>query len=58
MTPAEYTEAVEDLVNFMVYLAEPGAANRQQMGWYVLGFLSIFFVCVLLLNREYWKGIH
>lgn len=58
MTPAEYTEAVEDLVNFMSYLAEPGAAKREQMGWYVLAFLGVFFICVLLLNREYWKDIH
>jgi ubiquinol-cytochrome c reductase cytochrome b subunit len=58
MTPAEYTEAVGDLVNFMTYLAEPGAARRESMGWYVLGFLSVFFICVLLLNREYWKDVH
>ncbi|HEY6529002.1 MAG TPA: cytochrome b N-terminal domain-containing protein [Cellvibrionaceae bacterium] len=58
MTPAEFSEVVADVVNFMAYLAEPGAARRQQIGWYVLGFLSILFVCVLLLNREYWKDVH
>ena len=58
MTPAEYTEAVEDLVNFMSYLSEPGAAKRESMGWYVFAFLAVFFICVLALNREYWKDVH
>ena len=54
----DYDKAVFDLVNFMTYVAEPFAQERRAIGRWVLIFLSIFFVFVWLLNREYWKGIH
>jgi ubiquinol-cytochrome c reductase cytochrome b subunit len=58
LTSAQFDEAVYDIVNFMHYLAEPGEAKRKQMGLYVFGFLSILLICVILLNREYWKDVH
>lgn len=58
LNDAEYETVVYDLVNFMTYLGEPGAAKRVQTGWYVLGFLSILLICVVALNREYWKDVH
>jgi ubiquinol-cytochrome c reductase cytochrome c1 subunit len=58
LTPAEYDEAVRDLVNFMVYLGEPAQLERQRMGWWVLGFLALFFVVAYLLKKEYWKDVH
>ncbi len=58
LTPAEFDSTVYDLVNFMSYLAEPGAEKRRSMGKYVFGFLFLFLICTVLLNREYWKGIH
>ena len=58
LTPEEYDEAIEDLVNFMVYNAEPIALTRQKIGVFVLLFLALLFIPVYLLNREYWKDVH
>lgn len=58
MTTKEFDKAIYDLVNFLEYVGEPGALHRQRVGKFVLLFLVVFFVFALLLNREYWKGIH
>jgi len=58
MSPEEYDAAVYDLVNFLTYVAEPMAEDRERIGIYVLLFLAFLFIWVWLLNREYWKGIH
>jgi ubiquinol-cytochrome c reductase cytochrome b subunit len=58
MDQAEYDQAVYDLVNFMTYVAEPMAEQRKHIGKLVLLFLLLLLVPVVLLNREYWKGIH
>ena len=58
MTPEEFDGAVYDLVNFLAYMAEPMAADRQRIGIYVLLFIALFFVFAWLLNREYWKDVH
>ncbi|WIO73746.1 ubiquinol-cytochrome c reductase [Porticoccaceae bacterium LTM1] len=58
MSPAEFDQAVFDLVNFLEYVGEPGAERRKEIGVYVLFFLAFLFIWVWLLNREYWKDIH
>lgn len=58
MTPAEFDQAVRDLVTFMSYMAEPVQLERQRLGWWVLGFLAILFVFAYFLKKEYWKDIH
>jgi ubiquinol-cytochrome c reductase cytochrome c1 subunit len=58
MSPEDYDRAVNDLVNFMVYLGEPARLDRTQMGSWVLFFLVIFFGVAYLLKREYWKDVH
>ena len=58
MTPDEYDAAIFDLVNFMTYVAEPMAEQRKHIGKMVLLFLAFLLVPVMLLNREYWKGVH
>jgi len=45
-------------VNFLTYIAEPMAQQRKHIGRLVLMFLALMLVFVVLLNREYWKGIH
>lgn len=57
LSPAEYDKVVFDLVNFMVYVAEPIALERQRIGWWALLFLAIFFVPVYMLNKEYWRDV-
>ena len=58
MTGEEFDRAIYDLVNFLEYLGEPAAMQRERMGVFVLFFLAVLFVFTFLLNREYWKGIH
>lgn len=58
MTPEEFDSTVADIVNFLYYIGEPVRAQREYMGFFVLGFLAILFVFTSLLNREYWKKIH
>lgn len=54
----EYDQAVRDITGFLVYSAEPVKLERQAMGWWVLGFLFIFFIVAYLLKKEYWKDVH
>jgi ubiquinol-cytochrome c reductase cytochrome c1 subunit len=58
MTAEEFDAFVTDLVNFMVYLAEPVQNERRSLGIKVLVFLAVFFVLAYLLKKEYWKDVH
>ena len=58
MTADEFDLFVADLVNFMVYLAEPVQAERRTMGWKVLLFLFLFSIVAYMLKKEYWKDVH
>ncbi|MGA1561958.1 MAG: cytochrome c1 [Gammaproteobacteria bacterium] len=58
MTPAEYDQAIGDLVNFLAYVGEPAKRTRLIMGWFVLGFLFILLVFAYRLKKEYWKDVH
>lgn len=53
-----YDKVVADLTNFLVYMSEPMALERQRMGFWVLLFLALLFVPVYYLNREFWRDIH
>ena len=54
----EYDQAVYDIANFLHYVGDPSRAERESLGWWVLGFLLVLFVISSFLNREYWKAIH
>lgn len=58
MTKEEYDAFVADLVNFMVYVAEPVQAERRSMGKWVLLYLIILFGFAYMLKKEYWKDVH
>jgi ubiquinol-cytochrome c reductase cytochrome c1 subunit len=58
LTPVQYDETVRDLVNFLVYLAEPAATSRKMIGTLVLLFLLALLPLVWLLKREFWKDVH
>ncbi|MGF1548484.1 MAG: cytochrome c1 [Thiotrichales bacterium] len=58
MTPAEFDGAMRDLVNFLVYVAEPYKMQRQQWGIIVMLFLAGFAVLAYFLKKEYWKDVH
>lgn len=56
-SPEEFDQTIYDLVNFLTYVGEPYALERQRIGVYVLLFLVILFGFAYLLNREYWKDV-
>lgn len=57
LSPAQYDTLVYDLVNFLTYMAEPIALERQRIGWWALLFLAIFFIPVYFMNKEFWKEV-
>lgn len=58
MSPAEYDEAIADLVNYLSFMAEPAKNKRLHLGLLVLLFLGVMFVVTYYLKKEYWKDIH
>ncbi|MGY3915644.1 cytochrome c1 [Aeromonas australiensis] len=58
MDDEEYDQTVRDLVNFLVYSAEPMQQERERMGFWVLGFIAIFFIFTVLLKKEFWRDVH
>lgn len=58
MTEAEYDAFARDLTNFLEYVAEPNKLERKALGYWVIGFLFIFFFLSYLLKKEYWKDVH
>ena len=58
MSPKEYDQAMNDLVNFMVYLGEPARMERTVIGGWVLLFLILFVGFAYVLKKEYWKDVH
>jgi ubiquinol-cytochrome c reductase cytochrome c1 subunit len=58
MTPQQFDAMVTDVVNFLAYSAEPYQAEQRSLGWWVVGFLLVFFVLAYLLKKEYWKDVN
>ena len=57
MTPEQFDQSIRDLVNFLVYASEPAKVEREQLGWWVIGFLIILLVLSYLLYKMYWENI-
>lgn len=58
LSKSEYDAYVADLVNFLVYLGEPAATKRVQLGIMVMLFLLLLLGLTYALKKEYWKDIH
>ena len=58
MSPKEFDQTINDLVNFLVYVGEPVQLERQSMGKYVLFFILMIIALAYLLKKEYWKDVH
>ncbi|SFW28747.1 cytochrome c1 [Nitrosovibrio sp. Nv17] len=54
----EYDQYVADLVNYLVYVGEPAATKRTQLGIIVMLFLFVMLGLTYALKHEYWKDIH
>ena len=53
----DFNKTMVDLTNFLVYVSDPSARERQQLGVYVLLFLLLFTAFAFLLYREYKKEL-
>ena len=58
MSTLEYDILSRDLVNFLVWVAEPNQILRKQVGFWVLLVLGILVMLTWLLKKEYWKDVH
>jgi len=57
-SPTEYDATVRDLVNFLVYVGEPAAADRKAIGIIVLFvLLLVLFPLTYWLKKEFWKDV-
>jgi ubiquinol-cytochrome c reductase cytochrome c1 subunit len=57
MTEQQFDQAVTDIVNFLVYAAEPAQLQRIRIGKYVLFGLLVLVVLFYKLKKVYWKNI-
>ncbi|QJD29805.1 cytochrome c1 [Methylococcus geothermalis] len=57
LSPEEFDAVVADLVNFLVYAAEPAQLDRLRIGKYAIALLIVLMVVLYRLKREYWKDI-
>ena len=57
MSENDFNKTMADLTNFLVYVSDPSARERQQLGVYVLLFLLLFTAFPFLLYREYKKEL-
>jgi len=53
-----YDQAVRDITNFLEYVGEPAALQRQQLGVWVVLFLAFLTFLAWLLKKEYWRDVH
>lgn len=58
LSKTEYDTYVADLVNYLVYLGEPAATKRTQLGAIVMLFLFLMLGLTYALKHEYWRDIH
>jgi len=58
MTAEEYDAFARDLANFFEYVGEPNKLERENLGYWVIGFLCILFIISYLLKKEYWRDVH
>lgn len=58
LSPDEYDDTIKDLVNFLAYSGEPMKLERQNLGYWVIGFMVIFLILAIFLKKEYWRDVH
>lgn len=58
LSEEEYDETVRNLVNFMVYMAEPIKLKRVKIGYWVMIYLFVFLIFAYLLKKDYWRDVH
>jgi ubiquinol-cytochrome c reductase cytochrome c1 subunit len=54
----QFDTTVADLVGFLVYVGEPHAAERRNLGYAVLFGLFLLVMLTYFLKKEFWKDVH
>lgn len=57
LSEEEFDSSMQDLVNFLAYVAEPARITRERNGFYIILFFIVFTAVMWLLYREYAKEI-
>lgn len=57
MTPAQYDQAMGNLVGFLQWMGEPNQNSRVRIGVWVLLFLSVLTFFAWRLNAAFWKDV-
>ena len=57
-TATEFDRMMLDLTNYLVFMGEPAAEKRKQIGSLVLIFLVLFAFLAWAVKREFWKDVH
>jgi len=57
LSSQEFDALVNELVSFMVYMAEPARLQRHAIAPWVLLYLAVFLVVIYLLKREVWRDV-
>jgi ubiquinol-cytochrome c reductase cytochrome c1 subunit len=58
LSEAEFDQVARDISAFLDYIAEPMKQERQQLGWWVLLFLSVFSTLAYFMKKAWWEDIH
>jgi len=57
MSPADFDNAIGDLVGYLEWMAEPAQTQRKRLGVWVLLFLAGFAFFAWRLNASFWKEV-
>ncbi len=57
MTPAQFDEAMGDLVGYLQWMGEPVQNTRKSIGIWVLAFLALLTFLTWRLNGAFWKEV-
>ena len=58
LTARAFDDSMLDLTNFLVFMGEPAAEKRKQIGSLVIIFLILFAFMAWAVKREFWKDVH
>ncbi|HET7306720.1 MAG TPA: cytochrome c1 [Gammaproteobacteria bacterium] len=58
LTPAQFQRVVHDIANFLVYVGEPDALSRTDVGWAAIIFILVLLGLCYALKREIWRDVH
>lgn len=58
LSTEEFDHAIEDLTNFLYYMAEPYRLDRIRWGIWTMLFLGVLGGLTWLLKIEYWRDVH